>query len=67
MFEVIDKNLRQANKIFVLWGHGWKRRTWMSNRMPVTQWCDPHTGLWYAQKTAVKLLKVQAMDQLHLK
>ena len=67
MFEVIDDNLRRVYKMVVLWGYGWKRRKKIFNKVPVTQWCDPQTGLWYKQKTAIKLLKVQAMDQLKRK
>ena len=67
MFEVIDDNLRRVSKMIVLWGYGWKRRKWMSNSVFITQWRDPHTGIWYKQKAAIKLLKIQAMDQLKRK
>lgn len=47
----------------LLWGYGWKRRKTIRLSQPTTQWQDPFTGLWYGEKAAVRLLKVQVMDE----
>ena len=47
----------------LLRGSGWKRRKTIRLSLPSYQWQDPFTGLWYGEKTAVRLLKVQAMDE----
>ncbi len=59
----IERKFDHFFKATMLWGHGWKRRRWMSQRVPVIQWQDPLTGLWYGKKTALKLLRVQLLDE----
>ena len=54
-------------KAFVFWTYGWKRRKWKMNGKAITQWRDPHSGLWYGKKAAMKILEIQALDQLNLK
>ena len=67
MFKSIDLSLDHVSKAFILWGYGWKRRAWKTNGKAITQWRDPHTGLWYGKKAAMKLLETQVLDQLNLK
>ena len=67
MFTAIQKRIDQLSKILLLSGYGWRRRSWGCIGEPVIQWCDPHTGLWYSEKMAVKLLKIQLLDELNLK
>ena len=61
---------RFINRLFtaiILKSYGWVRRKWMQNNEPVMQWQDPHTGIWYSNKAALKIVKVQALEQLDLK
>ena len=67
MFTAIQKRTDQWYKTLLLSGYGWRRRKWGCNGEPVIQWCDPLTGLWYSEKMAVKLLKIQLLDELNLK
>ncbi len=59
------------------WGHflnaiilkdfGWKRGIRRLNSELVQQWCDPYSGHYYSEKTAMKLVKIQALDFLDTK
>ena len=62
-----DRSLDHFSKVFILWGSGWKRRKWKTNGKAFSQWRDPHSGLWYGKKAAMKILEAQALDQLNLK
>lgn len=66
MISIIDNFLEHSYKALIFWGSGWKRRKQMLRRRWVLQWRDPQTGLWYSEKTALRLLKVQALEQLDL-
>lgn len=67
MISALQKRIDQLYKAIFLSGYGWKSRKWRSNGEPVMQWSDPLTGLWYSEKMAVKLLKIQLLDELDLK
>ena len=61
-----DFSLDHFSKTFILWGYGWKRRKWKHNGKAFTQWRDPQSGHWYGKKTSIKILKVQALEQLNI-
>ena len=67
MFKSIDLSLDHFSKAIVLWGYGWKRRKWKTNGKTFSQWRDPHSGLWYGEKVAIKILETQALDELNSK
>ena len=67
MLNLIDEHINQIKTAFLLWGSDWKCRKWMHHRQSIKQWRDPYSGLWYDKKTALKLMKMQALEQLHLK
>lgn len=67
MSKSIDFSLDHFSKAFVFWGYGWKCRKWKNNGKTFTQWRDPHSGLWYGKKAAMKLLETQALDQLNVR
>ncbi|MGH8550960.1 MAG: hypothetical protein ACRERU_20635 [Methylococcales bacterium] len=58
-------NLRESGsrllKSYVLWGYGWQRRTHTDFGRRVVQWRHPHTGLWYREATAMRILTVDLM------
>ena len=58
---------KKSYDAFVLWEYGWKRRKWKTNGKAFNQWRDPHSGLWYGKKVAMKILETQAFYQLNLK
>ncbi len=49
---------------FFLWGYGWKRDRYLRLGKSVIRWQDPLSMLWYSENTALKLLKVQIIDQI---
>lgn len=51
----------------LLWGYGWKYRREVHFGELAVQWRDPLSGMWYRQPTAMKLLKIQALDELDRK
>ena len=56
-------SVRPLLKAMALWGYGWKRRKqrrFVSYRI---EWQDPASGQWYGEKTALRLLKVQALTE----
>lgn len=57
-FQYLSKKLHS----FTLWGYGWKRRRTIVLSSPVEQWQDPMTGLWYGEKVALRLLRVNVLD-----
>ena len=63
----IERFINRLSTAIILKSYGWVRRKWRQNNEPVTQWQDPHTGIWYSNKAALKIAKVQALDQLDLK
>ena len=67
MFKSSDLSIDYFSKAFVFWAYGWERRKWKTNSKAFTQWRDPHSGLWYGKKAAMKILEAQALDQLNLK
>jgi hypothetical protein len=66
MITAIQNRIDKLYKGIVLWGYGWKSRKWSCNGEAVIQWRDPLSGLWYSEKMAVKLLKIQLLDELNL-
>lgn len=67
MSKSTEISLDYFSKALVLWGYGWKSRKWKKNGEVFNQWRDPHSGLWYGKKTAMKILETQLLDQLNLK
>ncbi len=67
MMKYIENKIDHWYKAFILWGYDWKCRQWAYQNQPVIEWQDPLTGLWYREKTAIKLLEKQLLDQLDLK
>ena len=63
MIESIQQLVVKTIRAFVLRGYGWKRRKSIRLGRPTMQWRDPMSLLWYSEHTAMKLLKVQAMDE----
>lgn len=50
-------------KAIALWGYGWKRRKQRDFVSYRIEWQDPASGQWYGEKTALRLLKVQALSE----
>jgi hypothetical protein len=67
MMKLIESKIDHWYKAFILWGYDWKRRQWMSQNQTVTEWQDPWSGLWYQEKTAMKLLEKQLLALLDVK
>jgi hypothetical protein len=53
--------LKQSLRAFVLWGYGWRRRQRCDNESRRIEWQDPITGLWYREKAAFRVLKMQVL------
>jgi hypothetical protein len=53
--------LHKAMTFLILWGSGWKRRKLRSATSYRIEWQDPASGTWYGDRTALRLLKVQAL------
>lgn len=63
MIDRLLQFLGQCLRSFMLWGYGWQRRSINMLSRHTYQWQDPVTGLWYREKAAVQLLKVNVMDE----
>ncbi len=50
-------------KAIALWGYGWKRRKQREFISYRIEWQDPASDQWYGEKTALRLLKVQALSE----
>ncbi|MGH8583854.1 MAG: hypothetical protein ACREWG_13960 [Gammaproteobacteria bacterium] len=46
-------------RAFILWGSGWHRRRHMRGSSAAIEWQDPHSGLWYGDDAAIRLVRVQ--------
>ncbi len=64
MIQRIGRYIGQQLWRFFLWGYGWKRDRYSRLGIPVVRWQDPLSMLWYSENTALKLLKVQLIDQV---
>lgn len=62
----IESFLNHLYEAITLKTYGWQRRNWSANGLPVTQWQDPNTGIWYSSKTALKLVRIQALEHLDI-
>ncbi len=67
MITALQQRIDHLYNATFLWGYKWKSRKWRCNGEPVIQWSDPFSGLWYSERMAVKLLKIQLLDELNLK
>ncbi len=50
-------------KAVILWSYGWKRRKQREFVSYRIEWRDPASGQWYGEKTAMKLVKIQALTE----
>ncbi len=64
MYDLIEKKWNQFVNGMILKDFGWKRSFRKLNSELILQWRDPHSGHWYSEKTALKLVKIQALDYL---
>lgn len=63
MLEMTKQFLRRGFRKVLLWGYGWKPRKTIYLGEPVTQWRDPMSYVWVSEKAAMKLLRVNVMDE----
>jgi len=64
MNDIIEKKWTQFINGLILKDFGWKRSFRKSNSEQILQWRDPNSGHWYSEKTALKLVRIQALDHL---
>ncbi len=64
MYDFIEKKLTQFINGLILRDFGWKRSFRRLNSEQILQWRDPNSGHWYSEKTALRLVKIQALDHL---
>ena len=67
MFSSLEEKLNHLNSAIILWGCGWECRKWQYQRNPILQWKSPHSTIWYSEKTALQIAKVEALEQLQEK
>lgn len=67
MAYLIGRYIKQQLWGFLLWSYGWKRDRYLRLGKPVVRWQDPLSMLWYSEDPALKLLKIQVIDQLNQK
>ncbi len=67
MIRYLEKYLNRFLNGVILKDFGWKRSFKKLNNEIIPQWCDPNSGHCYSEKTALKLVKIQALDYLNIK
>jgi hypothetical protein len=65
MFTILGNYVRGVIRGLMLESYGWRRRKGMYQGRLTIQWQDPHSLHWYAEKTALRLMRVQALDQFY--
>ncbi len=67
MIKYIVNYWRHFLNSIILKDFGWKRSMRKMNSKIIQQWCDPNSGHYYSEKTAMKLVRIQALDYLDIK
>ena len=67
MIECIENYWHHLVNVIVLKDFGWKRGIRRLNSQLVAQWRDPYSGHYYSERTAMKLVRIQALDYLDIK
>lgn len=67
MINTIENYWHHLVNALILKDFGWKRGIRRLNSKLVAQWCDPNSGHYYSEKTAMKLVRIQALDYLDIK
>lgn len=67
MIKYIENYWSHLLNAIILKDFGWKRGIRRLNNELVQQWCDPNSGHCYSEKTAMKLVKIQALDFIDTK
>lgn len=64
MNSFFEKKWTQFINGIILKDFGWTKGIGKFNNEQIFQWRDPDSGHWYSEKTALKLVKIQALDHL---
>lgn len=64
MIKTIENYWHHLVNVIILKDFGWKRGIRRLNSELVAQWRDPYSGHYYSEKTAMKLVRIQALDYL---
>ncbi len=56
MLDTIQNSIVRQIKSLILSCYGWKRRQQRRLGGLSVQWKDPHTGMWYLETTAMRIL-----------
>ena len=67
MMKYLEYYLKHFLNTVVLKDFGWRRTFRKFNNEIIWQWIDPYSGHRYSEKTAMKLVRIQALDQLNKK
>ncbi len=62
MLQALGETMGRWIKAIVLWCYGWKKRQTRSLGQLLVQWRDPHSGLWYPESTAMKIILADVMS-----
>lgn len=65
MFKFLQKTFHDFFTAVALKSYGWQSRRTLYLGSRITQWQDPYSSLWYSENTALKLMKVQALDEFY--
>ncbi len=64
MFDLFKKKWARFINGMILKDFGWKRSFRKFKSEQILQWRDPCSGHLYSEKTALRLVKIQALDHL---
>ncbi len=65
MFEFLQKKILGFFTAAALKSYGWQSRRTICPGGGTKQWQDPFSLLWYSENTALRLMKVQALDEFY--
>ena len=63
MLKRLEQFFDHQFKSLILRGYGWKPEQRRRQGRMAVQWQDPLSLLWYSEDMAVKLVKIQAIDE----
>lgn len=61
MLDTLENGVVRQVKSLILSCYGWKRRQQRRMGCLSVQWKDPHSGLWYVETTAMRILSAQLL------
>lgn len=65
MFTILENYVRGVINGLMLESYGWQRRKGMYRGHLTIQWQDPYSLHWYTEKTALRLMRVQALEHFY--